>query len=72
MEYKCETINIDKLPISPVGVVPSLCEHCKTIDCTNPIERRNISIIGVSREIKLYMRGSSPYFVVKCSGFTSE
>lgn len=70
MEYKCDTISVDKIPIGYNGAILPLCEDCKTIDCSNSIEKISVSIMGVKRDLKVYMRGDTPYFVIRCSGFT--
>jgi len=69
MEYKCQTANISQLNVTANGFFMPLCETCKTMDCTNPIEKMNISILGVIKEVKTFNRGIEPRFVVQCEGY---
>lgn len=70
MEYKCKTIPIDKLVASPKGFVMPICQSCKTEDCTNPIEKKKVSVVGIKKELKIFVRGSSAGFVINCNGYT--
>lgn len=70
MNYRCKTVLLNSLIVGPTGIVMPLCEDCKTTDCDNPIEKRSVSIMGVSRKVRSYMRGDVAYFVIDCQGFT--
>jgi hypothetical protein len=72
MEYPCETRKIDQLLIGYKGIVCSLCDNCQSIDCSNPIEERDWTILGVKKKGWFYIRGDDPYFVVDCKGFIQE
>ena len=69
MDYKCQTVNISQLNVTHVGFFIPLCETCKTMDCTNAIEKMKISILGVIKEIKTFNKGTEPRFVVQCEGY---
>ena len=69
MNYKCQSVSANKLPISPNGVVRPLCNSCGTQDCTNPIEYRVLSLLGVNYKDKVYMKATGPYFVIECEGY---
>jgi len=69
MEYNCQTMNLSQLLVSSKGFVMPLCESCRTKDCTNPIEKTKTSILGVTKEIKIFNRGVDPRIVVKCEGY---
>lgn len=69
MEYECKTLNISQLNVGPQGFVMPLCETCRVADCTNPIEKRKMSIVGVTKEIKVYSRGGDPKIVIECRGY---
>jgi len=69
MDYKCSLQSVNQLIPSYSGFVLSLCEKCKTEDCTNPIEVRKVSVLGVTKKIKVYSRGIDSHFVVGCEGF---
>ena len=71
MEYRCRTVPLTGLIVSHDGFVKPLCESCKTLDCTNPIEKHKVSIVGVVKSIKVYIRGKQVYFVVDCQGYSA-
>jgi hypothetical protein len=70
MEYRCRTQSFDRIIIGPHGVISSLCESCLTKDCSNPIEKQKVSVMGVTKELRLFVRGSEYYCVVECAGYT--
>jgi hypothetical protein len=70
MEYRCKTIPFTQLIAGPAGFVDTLCNSCKTLDCTNSIENKKVSILGVSKTFRVYIRGVDAYLVVECQGFT--
>jgi hypothetical protein len=69
MKYRCKTVSLVKLNVDHKGFITSLCDNCKTADCDNPIEKRSISILGIKKENKVYIRSNEPSFVVACEGF---
>ena len=69
MEYKCQTVSMSQLHVTSNGFYMPLCEMCETKDCTNPIEKKEVSVMGVSRNIKTFSRGVEPRFVIQCEGF---
>ena len=71
MEYKCQTVNMSRLIIGPQGYVKPLCDSCKSRDCSNPVEKMKISILGVSKEVRIFNQGVDPSFVVQCEGYLS-
>ena len=71
MEYKTKTINMNQMLVGGAGFIESLCNTCHTVDCTNPVEIRKISKIGVVKEMKVLIRGRDPHFVVDCQGYTN-
>lgn len=70
MRYKCKTLMVNKLVTSHQGFVKPLCSDCKTIDCDNPIEKRKISILGINKEMKVFVRGDDASFVIFCEGYS--
>ncbi|MFW6172281.1 MAG: hypothetical protein ACOC5T_00855 [Elusimicrobiota bacterium] len=66
MQYQCKLANIDKMPLDSLKSRISLCDTCKTEDCTNPIQKRLISILGIAEEHRLYIVNDDPYLVVEC------
>ena len=72
MKYKCQLLSLNQLTVGPKGFVMPLCDHCSTCDCSNPIEKKRISILGIVKEYKIYSKGSEDYFVVACMGFSKE
>jgi len=69
MEYKCQTVNMSRMIVSSRGFVTPLCEKCNSQDCSNPIEKIDVSILGVVKKVKVYNRGVSPRFVIQCEGY---
>ena len=62
-------ISASRLNVSPVGFILPLCDSCKTKDCTNPIESKKFSILGIVKRVRVYNRGAEPKIVVECEGF---
>jgi hypothetical protein len=69
MNYECKSIPISKLQVSQTGVMESLCEKCACRDCSNDVEWKKISIIGIEYRKRLILRGDEPGLVVECKGF---
>ena len=69
MEYRCQTVDISRMIVGPKGFFNPICETCDTQDCSNPIEKTKISVLGVIKEVKVYSRGIKPRFVVQCEGY---
>jgi len=71
VRYKCKTIKVDKLVTSHQGFIKPLCNNCKTTDCDNPIEKRKISVLGINKQMKVFVRGDDVSFVIFCEGFSN-
>jgi hypothetical protein len=69
MEYQCRSVSINKLPVGTDGIIESLCESCQSTDCSNDIEIRTISILGISKKRKALIRGTEASLVVECKGY---
>jgi len=69
MEYDCEIELLNKLLFTSNGFVTPLCDKCVIQDCTNNIESREVSFMGVAHKHKVLIKGKNVYFVVKCDGF---
>ena len=72
MEYNCKCFLINKLVINEKGNMDSLCTKCKSQDCSNPIEIRKISIFGVVKKSRLFVRGTEPMIVIQCEGYIDD
>jgi hypothetical protein len=70
MEYRCKLISVFKLEASYKGFVLPICSKCKTGDCTNPLELRDICILGERKKMKVYVKGDDVSFVINCEGFS--
>ena len=70
MQYRCKTIALTKLIATPKGFVQPLCAFCKTGDCTNPIENRKVSVLGIMKQIKVFSRTEESNIVISCEGFS--
>jgi hypothetical protein len=71
MEYRCKTIPFTQLIAGPSGFIVPLCNRCATSDCTNPVENRKVSILGITKKARVYIRGVDAHIVVECQGFTN-
>jgi hypothetical protein len=60
---------MSRMIVGSTGFYTSICESCNSQDCSNPIEKTEVSILGVSKKIKIYSRGITPRLVVQCEGF---
>tara|TARA_Y100000034_G_C6885007_1_gene406208 strand:- start:824 stop:1087 length:264 start_codon:yes stop_codon:yes gene_type:complete len=69
MKYKCKTVSLFKMMVDYSGMGEPLCSFCQSRDCDNPIERREVSVIGENKDFRLYIRGSEVFAVVECEGF---
>lgn len=70
MEYKCKSIQLLKLIPTRRGYLGPLCDNCKTADCSNPIEQRKVSVMGVTRPMKVLVKGKNIFIVAACEGHT--
>jgi len=69
MEYQCKLVSASQLHVSPAGFISPLCDTCGTKDCSNPIESKKVSILGIVKRVRLYNRGNEPRMVVDCEGY---
>jgi hypothetical protein len=69
MEYRCQAISILQMNIGPKGFIMPICESCKTKDCTNPIEKKKVSICGVTKIVKVINRSGDYKYVIFCEGY---
>jgi hypothetical protein len=70
MNYECKTVPLIRLIATSRGFIKPLCETCQTLDCTNPIEKRKVSILGVTKEIKVFSSVDEANIVILCDGFS--
>lgn len=72
MRYNCKSIPVTKLVPSKKGFVTSLCDSCCTRDCENNIEKRQVSMLGIVKTMKLLVKSNDPYIVINCDGYTNK
>lgn len=72
MNYECSLCSLEKLLLSPIGVRGSLCNTCRTPDCTNPIRSKTVYIFGKPYVMRLYCAASIPKSVVSCHGYIGD
>lgn len=70
MEYQCKTVPVDKLVLGPLGMQTPICDRCRTLDCSHNIEKKKISVMGITRTMRLLCRGDLSYMVVDCVGYS--
>jgi hypothetical protein len=71
MEYRCRFEKLDKLRSINHEEI-SLCSNCKSYDCSNPIENMTISVLGINREIRVFVTANSVYGVKQCEGYSTS
>lgn len=69
MTHKCKTVPLTKMIINPKGVMKPLCNTCKTTDCDNPIETRDVAILGVPEKMRCWCSSNNVAAVVQCEGY---
>ena len=69
MEYKCKRIPMVSLVPNHLNFTMPLCNSCATKDCTNPIERKMVSVVGINHRMRLYSRIGELTIVCECEGF---
>jgi|19_taG_2_1085344.scaffolds.fasta_scaffold100585_2 hypothetical protein len=72
MKYNCRRITINKLLTDYEGISEPLCQHCTNIECENPIQIREVFVVGVLHKMKLYAVGEEPMAVTQCEGFVND
>jgi len=69
MNYECKKLPLQSLmKIGHEGIIEPLCETCKSQDCSNPIQKRTVSVFGLNKPMRLYAVGDDLMVVVKCMG----
>ena len=67
MDYKIlRYLPVNKVQIGSDGVLRSLCNSCKTRDCSNRIEYRYVSYMGVMEKQRLWISWEDIYLVLLC------
>lgn len=72
MKYPCQTIDIKKITVGYDGFIEPLCNECKSMDCTNLIEYKKVSILGITKTMRVMVRGNNIYYVVDCKGYIKD
>jgi len=70
MKYQCKTIPISHLLIGVSGPILPLCDRCKTKDCSNNIQFKAVSTLGITSEHRVIQRGDDCMFVINCDGYS--
>jgi hypothetical protein len=69
MRYRCKTAPVSSLIVTSSGFLTPLCEKCKSRDCSNPIEKKKMSILGITKNVRVYSKGDTSEFVINCQGY---
>lgn len=72
MEYECQAIPINKVPLNIRGFAEPICNSCTTSDCTNPITERTVSVFGLPKKVKLYVVNTLVKQVITCKGYSGN
>ena len=72
MEYECKLVPLSRMIVTENGAFKTpLCDSCLSADCSNMLEKKDISFFGVTSEHKVICKGDLLYFVVNCQGYIS-
>ena len=70
MEYDCVKIDINRLPTNRNGILNSLCSNCCSPDCSNRIEEVVVSLIGINKKEKVFVKNEKDYYyIIDCNGY---
>lgn len=72
MEYKVKAVDSSRLIPAGSGTLKSLCNYCCNKNCSNNIEEKTVSIMGVNETQKFFIRGGFPLLVIECEGFKKD
>jgi len=70
MKYKTRTVSLQKLILARKGPLNPLCNDCVNQDCSHPIERKSVSVIGVNKDWWLLAKGYEQHLVIECDGYS--
>ena len=71
MQYRCTLKSLTTFTGNPSKFC-TMCDKCGTLDCENPIEFVNISILGKTAKHRIYKTISGSHQVVQCDGFSVD
>lgn len=72
MNYPCIKFPLLKQIVDHNGVVEPKCNSCLQTDCSNPIRKKTVSVMGINREWSVFMEGTRAFQVVQCEGYIEE
>ena len=72
MRFPCKKVSVEKLMIGPQGQMEPLCNSCINRECSNPIERKQISVFGVTKTYRLFCNSGNVHAIVDCEGYVPE
>lgn len=72
MNYNCQKLPIDRLPVLAIGLPEPLCNSCITKDCDNPIEPIQVSVFGIIKVQRVYNVNGKPSYVLECDGYINK
>jgi len=72
MDYECQTIPIDQITVNASGILEPLCTKCKAPDCTNPIRKHTVCLVGITKEMRLWVTNNAVRQVVACKGYIDD
>ena len=72
MNFECKTIPILHPILNSQGIAEPLCNTCTQLDCSNPIRKKTISILGKTEQWHIYIIGNQAYQVVQCVGYMKD
>jgi hypothetical protein len=72
MEYRANLVPMGKMPDPEMIKEGTLCDRCVAYDCSNPIVKLTISVLGINKRMKVWKTNTNRFAVVACEGFRSD
>lgn len=69
MLYKCTVQSLSKVIFKGGQAAFSLCNDCESKDCTNQIENKKVSILGINKEMRVLVKSDEILAIVDCEGY---
>ncbi len=72
MDYECQTIPFGKLQVNQNGILEPLCNDCQAPDCSHPIHKQTVYVMGVPQQMRLWVSYNQVRQVVMCKGYVGD
>lgn len=72
MEYKANLLPLSKIVDAKLFENGTMCDNCCCYDCSNPIIKLTISVVGVNKKMKVWSTSTNRFAVMACEGFRKD